>query len=116
MTMENENQEQLDNVLELSPKPSRRSRRSEQSERVEEKVLSVTVDESVEMEPIKEMETIVVEAPAPAAPTPPAPAAAPNPEPSVAIQPKKSDWKPLVRPRRQAPPSSGPGRHQRKAL
>ena len=35
-------------------------------------------------------ETIVVEAPAPAAPTPPSPVAAPNPEPAVAIQPKKS--------------------------
>ena len=38
----------------------------------------------------EEKETIVVEAPAPAAPTPPSPVAAPNPEPAVAIQPKKS--------------------------
>ena len=36
------------------------------------------------------MKTILVEAPAPAAPTPPAPVVAPNPEPAVAIQPKKS--------------------------
>ena len=38
----------------------------------------------------EEMKTILVEAPAPAAPTPPAPAVAPNPEPAVAIQPKTS--------------------------
>ena len=113
--MENENQDQPNNVLELSPKPSRRSRRSKKSEQTEETILPVTIDEPIEVDTVEEMETIVVEAPAPAAPTPPAPVAAPNPEPAVAIQPKKSDWKPLVRPRRQAPPSSGPGRHQRKA-
>ena len=113
--MENENQEQLDNVLELSPKPSRRSRRSKRSEGDEGETFPVTIDERIEEDTGEEMETIVVEAPAPAAPTPPAPVAAPNPTPSVAIQPKKDDWKPLVRPRRQVPPSSGPGRHQRKA-
>ncbi len=113
--MENENQDQPNNVLELSPKPSRRSRRSKKLEQVEETILPVTIDEPIEMDSVEEMETIVVEAPAPAAPTPPAPVAAPNPDPAVAIQPKKSDWKPLVRPRRQVPPSSGPGRHQRKA-
>ena len=113
--MENENQDQSNNVLELSPKPSRRSHRSKKLEQVEETILPVTIDEPIEMDSVEEMETIVVEAPAPAAPTPPAPVSAPNPEPAVAIQPKKSDWKPLVRPRRQAPPSSGPGRHQRKA-
>ena len=114
--MENENQEQLDNVLELSPKPSRHSRRSKQSKEVEETILPVAIDEPIEVESVEETETIVVEAPAPAAPTPPAPVAAPDPAPAVTIQPKKNDWKPLVRPRRQAPPSSGPGRHQRKAL
>jgi len=113
--MENENQEQLDNVLELSPKPSRRSRRSKRLESNEGTTLPVTIDEQIKEDSVEEMETIVVEAPAPAAPTPPAPVAAPNPAPAVAIQPKKNDWKPLVRPRRQVPPSSGPGRHQRKA-
>ena len=38
----------------------------------------------------KEIETIIAEAPSPAAPTPPTPVEAPNPEPAVAIQPKKS--------------------------
>ena len=38
----------------------------------------------------KEIETIIAEAPDPAAPTPPTPVEAPNPEPAVAIQPKKS--------------------------
>ncbi len=113
--MENENQEELKNVIELNPKP-KRSRRSKQSKE-SEPVLPVTIDEPVVEEAIEEMETIVIEAeaPAPAAPTPPAPVAAPNPEPAVAIQPKKSEWKPLVRPRRQVPPPSGPGRHQKKA-
>jgi len=114
--MENENQEQLNTALELSPKPSRRSRRSKQSNQAEETILPVTIEKPLEVETIKEMETIVVEAPAPAAPTPPSPVAAPNPEPAVAIEPKKSNRIPLVRPRRQAPPASGPGKHQRKAL
>ncbi len=114
--MENENQEQLHETRELSPKP-KRSRRSKEAKGFEEPVLPVTIDEPiVEEAAVEEMETIVVEAPAPAAPTPPAPVAAPNPEPAVAIQPKKSNRIPLVRPRRQTPPSSGPGKHQRKAL
>ncbi len=115
--MENENQDQLNNVLELSPKPSRRSRRSKQSKKVEETILPVTIEEPIEVDSVKEMETIAIEAeaPAPTAPVPPAPVVAPNPEPAGAVQPKKSEWKPLVRPRRQSPPSSGPGRHQRKA-
>ena len=114
--MENENQEQLNETVELSPKP-KRSHRSKESKGFEEPTLPVTIDEPIAEEAaIEEMETIVIEAPAPSAPTPPAPVAAPDPEPAVAIQPKKSNRMPLVRPRRQTPPPSGPGKHQRKAL